>query len=50
MKRQSVIKAPACFGKTSLTVAWTDRLMQSGSSLAWLSIDPSDNQPTHFLF
>jgi LuxR family transcriptional regulator, maltose regulon positive regulatory protein len=49
-KRLSVIKAPAGFGKTSLAVAWADRLSQSGTSVAWLSIDPSDNQVTHFLF
>jgi LuxR family transcriptional regulator, maltose regulon positive regulatory protein len=49
-KRLSVIKAPAGFGKTSLAVAWADRLSQSGTSVAWLSIDPNDNQATHFLF
>jgi LuxR family maltose regulon positive regulatory protein len=50
MKRLSVIKAPAGFGKTSLAVAWADRLLQSGSSFAWFSIDANDNQPTQFLF
>src|SRR5258708_30286912 len=49
-KRLSVIKAPAGFGKTSLAVAWADRLSQSDTSVAWLSIDPNDNQVTHFLF
>jgi LuxR family maltose regulon positive regulatory protein len=29
-KPLSVIKAPAGFGKTSLAVAWADRLLQSG--------------------
>jgi ATP/maltotriose-dependent transcriptional regulator MalT len=50
MKRLSVIKAPAGFGKTSLAVAWAARLLQSGSSFAWFSIDVNDNQPTQFLF
>ena len=49
-KRLSVIKAPAGFGKTSLAVAWADRLLQSGNSVAWFSIDANDNQPTQFLF
>jgi LuxR family maltose regulon positive regulatory protein len=48
VKRLAVIKAPAGFGKTSLAVAWAERLSQSGTSVAWLSIDPSDNQ--QFLF
>jgi ATP/maltotriose-dependent transcriptional regulator MalT len=49
-KRLSVIKAPAGFGKTSLAVAWADRLVRNGNSVAWLSIDSSDNQSTQFLF
>jgi ATP/maltotriose-dependent transcriptional regulator MalT len=49
-KRLSVIKAPAGFGKTSLAVGWADRLVRNGNSVAWLSIDAGDNQPTQFLF
>src|SRR5882724_3485472 len=49
-KRLSVIKAPAGFGKTSLAVTWADQLLQSGTSVAWFSIDANDNQPTQFLF
>jgi LuxR family transcriptional regulator, maltose regulon positive regulatory protein len=49
-KRLSLIKAPAGFGKTSLAVGWADRLARNGNSVAWLSIDASDNQPTQFLF
>lgn len=49
-KRLCLVKAPAGFGKTSLAVAWANRLLQSGNSVAWLSLDPSDNQSTRFLF
>ena len=49
-KRLSVIKAPAGFGKTSLAIAWADRLVQTGNSVAWFSIDPNDNELTQFLF
>ena len=49
-KRLSVIKAPAGFGKTSLAVAWADRLLQSGNPVAWLSIDANDDEPTQFIF
>jgi LuxR family maltose regulon positive regulatory protein len=49
-KRLSVIKAPAGFGKTSLAIAWADRLVQSGNSVAWFSIDPNDDELTQFLF
>jgi LuxR family transcriptional regulator, maltose regulon positive regulatory protein len=49
-KRLSVIKAPAGFAKTSLALAWADRFLRSGNSVAWLSIDASDDQPTQFLF
>src|SRR4029079_2417309 len=50
MKPLSVIKAPAGFGKTSLAVAWADRLLRSGNSVAVFSIDANDNEPTQFLF
>src|SRR5437588_5696082 len=50
LKRLSVIKAPAGFGKTSLAVAWADRLLQSGSLVAWFSVDANDDQPNQFLF
>jgi LuxR family transcriptional regulator, maltose regulon positive regulatory protein len=49
LKRLSVIKAPAGFGKTSLAVAWAGRLLQSGSLVAWFSIDANDDQPNQFL-
>jgi LuxR family transcriptional regulator, maltose regulon positive regulatory protein len=49
-KRLSVVKAPAGFGKTSLTAEWAERLAQSGNSVAWFSIDANDNELTQFLF
>jgi LuxR family transcriptional regulator, maltose regulon positive regulatory protein len=49
-KRLVVIKAPAGFGKTSLAAAWSERLRLSGDSVAWLTIDPDDDEPPRFLF
>ena len=50
MKRLTVIKAAAGFGKTCLAVAWAERLRQSGNPVAWLSLDDDDDEPTRFLF
>jgi LuxR family maltose regulon positive regulatory protein len=49
-KRLAVIKAPAGFGKTSLAASWSEWLRQNGSSVAWLTIDPDDDEPARFLF
>jgi LuxR family maltose regulon positive regulatory protein len=49
-KRLAVIKAPAGFGKTSLAAAWLQRLQDGGNAVAWLSIDPDDDEPAAFLF
>jgi len=48
-KRLTVIKAPAGFGKTSLCIAWLDRLRADGVRVAWLSVDQEDDEPAHFL-
>jgi LuxR family transcriptional regulator, maltose regulon positive regulatory protein len=48
-KRLAVIKAPAGFGKTSLAAGWFERLRESGNSVAWLTIDPDDDEPSRFL-
>ncbi|RZF26321.1 tetratricopeptide repeat protein [Paraburkholderia sp. UYCP14C] len=48
-KRLIVIKAPAGFGKTSLALAWLARLRASGAHVAWLSLDPDDDEPARFL-
>jgi LuxR family transcriptional regulator, maltose regulon positive regulatory protein len=49
-KRLAVIKAPAGFGKTSLAVSWAEWFDQRGSRIAWLTIDPDDDEPSRFLF
>jgi LuxR family maltose regulon positive regulatory protein len=49
-KRLAVIKAPAGFGKTSLAASWSQWLHQHGSAVAWLTIDPEDNETFRFLF
>jgi LuxR family transcriptional regulator, maltose regulon positive regulatory protein len=49
-KRLAVVKAPAGFGKTSLAVTWLEALQQSGNTVAWLTIDPNDDEPATFLF
>src|SRR6266849_7372564 len=48
-KQLIVIKAPAGFGKTSLAVAWTERLRQSGNRVAWLALEVDDDEPARFL-
>ena len=49
-KRLAVVKGPAGFGKTSLAVAWLQRLPQGGNPVAWLTIDTDDDEPATFLF
>ena len=49
-KQVSLIKAGHGYGKTSLAVAWVERLRQDGSSVAWLSLDADDDEPARFLF
>jgi LuxR family maltose regulon positive regulatory protein len=42
----TLVSAPAGFGKTTLLAQW---LAQSGMPVAWLSLEPEDNDPTRFL-
>jgi hypothetical protein len=49
-KRLAVIRAPAGFGKTSLAAIWAEWLGQRGSTGAWFTIDPEDDDPPRFLF
>jgi LuxR family transcriptional regulator, maltose regulon positive regulatory protein len=49
-KRLAVVKAPAGFGKTALASSWSEWLHQRGDAVAWLTIDPDDNETSRFLF
>ena len=49
-KQLAILKAPAGFGKTSLAATWLERIRQSGHAVAWLTIDPDDDEPATFLF
>ncbi|MEM7129811.1 MAG: LuxR C-terminal-related transcriptional regulator [Chloroflexota bacterium] len=42
----TLISAPAGFGKTTLVSAW---VADCGRPVAWLSLDPGDNDPLRFL-
>src|SRR6266702_2565132 len=41
-----LVSAPAGFGKTTLLAQW---LAESGMPVAWLSLEPGDNEPVRFL-
>jgi LuxR family maltose regulon positive regulatory protein len=45
-----LIKGPAGFGKTSLAIAWAERLRKAGSQVAWLALDADDDEPARFLY
>ena len=49
-RRLAVIRAGAGFGKTSLALAWMERLRERGHITAWLTLDPEDSEPVRFLF
>jgi LuxR family maltose regulon positive regulatory protein len=42
----TLVSAPAGFGKTTLLAQW---LAESGMPVAWLSLEPGDNEPMRFL-
>lgn len=48
MKRLTVIKAPAGFGKTSLALTWLNVLGTNGARVAWLSLDADDDEPARY--
>jgi LuxR family transcriptional regulator, maltose regulon positive regulatory protein len=44
----TLVSAPAGFGKTTLLTEWLTAAPANGASVAWLSLDPRDNDPTTF--
>jgi LuxR family maltose regulon positive regulatory protein len=44
----TLLSAPAGFGKTTLLTEWLATLPEDGPSVAWLSLDGRDNDPTLF--
>jgi LuxR family transcriptional regulator, maltose regulon positive regulatory protein len=47
-RRLTLVSAPAGFGKTTLLVEWLEERYKAGS-VAWVSLDGSDNDPARFL-
>ncbi|MDP8945339.1 MAG: helix-turn-helix transcriptional regulator, partial [Actinomycetota bacterium] len=45
----TLVSAPAGFGKTTLLGDWSEQLSRDGKSVAWVSLDLSDNDPARFL-
>jgi LuxR family maltose regulon positive regulatory protein len=45
----TLVSAPAGFGKTTLLAEWTENWSARGGSVAWVSLDESDNDPARFL-
>jgi LuxR family maltose regulon positive regulatory protein len=48
--RLILLKAPAGYGKTTLSVDWREHLQQSGAVTAWLALDDGDNEPGTFAY
>src|SRR5918995_6946031 len=48
-RKLTLISAPAGFGKTTLLVEWLRERAGGERSVAWLSLDEGDNDPTRFL-
>ena len=46
--RLTLVSAPAGFGKTTLLAEWLDTTPGDDRAVAWLSLDPSDNEPASF--
>src|SRR3712207_12859 len=48
-RKLTLISAPAGFGKTTLLLEWLRERAEGEGSVAWLSLDEGDNDPTRFL-
>lgn len=46
--RLTLVSAPAGFGKTTLLAEWLDATPGDDRAVAWVSLDPSDNEPARF--
>jgi len=46
--RLTLVSAPAGFGKTTLLAEWLGETPGEDRSVAWLSLDPADNEPASF--
>jgi LuxR family maltose regulon positive regulatory protein len=46
--RLTLLSAPAGFGKTTLLADWLGETPHDDRSVAWLSLDPADNEPASF--
>jgi LuxR family transcriptional regulator, maltose regulon positive regulatory protein len=46
--RLTLVSAPAGFGKTTLLAEWLGETPSEYRSVAWLSLDPSDSEPSSF--
>src|SRR5664279_4729664 len=46
--RLTLVSAPAGFGKTTLLAEWLGETPGEDRSVAWLSLDPSDSDPSSF--
>ena len=44
----TLVSAPAGFGKTTLIADWLGETSDDDRSVAWLSLDPVDNEPSSF--
>ena len=47
-RRLTLVSAPAGFGKTTLLAEWLSAPSSGGRPAAWVSLDPSDNDPARF--
>ena len=47
-RRLTLVSAPAGFGKTTLISEWAEERLAQGESVAWVSLEESDNDPARF--